>query len=215
MNRPPQAVNELASALLRKKTNRRMMVALVGAPGSGKSRLAEFLKTAFRVQGASAEILPMDGFHYDDSVLKERGRLAYKGAPDTFDVAGLRSLLMRLKAREEDVAVPVFDRALEISRAAARVISAEVEVVIVEGNYLLSTQPPWSELAACFDATLMLEVSEDILHQRLCERWRGYGLEETEVLRKVETNDLPNGHYVMQTLSLVDYRLDTSYQRVE
>src|SRR5580693_1119176 len=97
----------------------------------------------------------MDGYHYDDPVLIERGLRACKGSPDTFDVFGLLHMLDRLKHNQEDeIAVPVFDRDLEISRAGARLISRSVRALIVEGNYLLLDQYPWSGLHAMFDIML-------------------------------------------------------------
>ena len=76
----------------------RHCLAIAGAPGSGKSTVAEALLTQLeKTHPGAASILPMDGFHYDDGVLKAMGRLAYKGAPDTFDVGGLKSVLKRLQ----------------------------------------------------------------------------------------------------------------------
>ena len=68
--------------------------------------------------GKTAKVVPMDGFHYDDAVLEARGLRARKGAPDTFDVSGFTHLLNRLRV-EAEVAIPVFDRQMELSRAGA------------------------------------------------------------------------------------------------
>lgn len=175
----------------------RRLVALAGPPGAGKSHVAEALAAAV----PRAAVLPMDGFHYDDAVLTVLGRRARKGAPDTFDVAGLAHLLHRLRAggdgAAEAVAVPVFDRALELSRGAARLIGPEIAVVIVEGNYLLLRDGPWAALAPLFDLTVMLSVPEAVLRARLAARWQGYGIAPDEIGRRVEGNDLPNGRRVM------------------
>lgn len=142
----------------------------------------------------------MDGYHYDDHVLIERGLRACKGSPDTFDVFGLLHMLDRLKHNQEDeIAVPVFDRDLEISRS--------VRALIVEGNYLLLDQYPWSGLHAMFDITVAIDAPEDILRQRLVERWRGYGFSPTEIEAKVERNDLPNGRYIMSKSKPADFVL--------
>ena len=98
--------------------SRRVVVAIAGAPGSGKSSLAKRLVSRLNeVAPGRAALLEMDGYHYDDHVLIERGLRACKGSPDTFDVFGLLHMLDRLKHNQEDeIAVPVFDRDLEISR---------------------------------------------------------------------------------------------------
>jgi pantothenate kinase len=151
------------------------------------------------MDAVKAAILPMDGFHFDDAVLHAAGRRPWKGAPDTFDVGGLASVLARLRANtEEVVAVPVFDRDLEISRGSARLITRDRRLIIVEGNYLLLDQAPWSGLAAQFDLTVMIDVPEPVLQARLRNRWAHYDLSEDQILQKLEDNDLPNGRTVQK-----------------
>lgn len=177
--------------------HQRSFVAIMGAPGSGKSTLAEDLLIDLQTTApGAAAILPMDGFHYDDGLLAERGRLAHKGAPDTFDAEGLGACLHRLAACAGPVAVPVFDRALEISRAGARIIEADTRLLLVEGNYLLLNDPRWQESLPRFDLTVYLEVPEEVLRARLMARWSDLPL--SEATRKVEDNDLPNARRVMQ-----------------
>jgi pantothenate kinase len=201
--------DELVRSTAELDASRRVVVAIAGAPGSGKSTLAErWVSRLNEATPGTAALLPMDGYHYDDSVLVERGLRARKGAPETFDVLGLLHMLDRLKRNQEDeIAVPVFDRDLEISRAGARLIPRAIRALIVEGNYLLLDQHPWSGLHAMFDLTVAVETSEDILTQRLVDRWRGYGLSPAEIEAKVEGNDLPNGRYVMTKSKPADFVL--------
>lgn len=179
---------------------RRQLVALAGPPASGKSTLARQLVAQLNQRHPKrAAIVPMDGFHFDDAVLAARGDLPRKGAPHTFDVGGLAHLLERLKAnRAPDVAIPLFDRKLEVARAGAALITQEVEVLLVEGNYLLLDQPPWDQLAAFFDLSIMIHVEEAELRRRLSQRWEGLGFEAGAVAAKVEENDLPNGREVLR-----------------
>ncbi|MCB2126440.1 MAG: nucleoside triphosphate hydrolase [Rhodobacteraceae bacterium] len=188
----------LLEVLRRRPRESRTIVAIAGAPGSGKSTLAEALVDGLNARDPGrAALLPMDGFHFDDRVLDALGRRARKGAPDTFDVGGLDHALARLGARDEAfVAVPVFDRGIEIARAGARLIPAETPVIVAEGNYLLLAEPPWNGLARHFDLTVRLDVPEDVLRQRLSRRWQGYGLSPEDIARKLEENDLPNGRIV-------------------
>lgn len=207
-NSRPIGFEELVR-LIARSNGRRRIVAIAGAPGSGKSTLAERLVARLN-EGAegSAALLPMDGYHYDDCILIERGSRSRKGAPETFDVLGLFHMLDRLKRNHEDeIAVPVFDRDLEISRAAARTIPRAVRALIVEGNYLLLDEAPWSRLRAMFDMTVAVDAPEDILRQRLIERWQGYGLTSQEIKAKVEGNDLHNGRYVLSKSRPADYVL--------
>jgi pantothenate kinase len=175
----------------------RRIVAVAGAPGSGKSGFAERLQT--RLAGrVAAQVLAQDGFHYDDLVLEARGQRARKGAPFTFDVDGLEATLARLAADRGDVAVPVFDRSIEIARAGARIIEAGTRLVIVEGNWLLLDEPGWAGLRRHFDLTVFLDVPEPELARRLRARWVGYGLDEAGIRSKLEDNDLPNARRAVE-----------------
>lgn len=187
----------------------RLLVAVAGAPGSGKSTVAAQLESGLNARRAGcAAILPMDGFHYDDSLLSVLGRRQRKGAPDTFDVGGLHHTLLRLRDNaEKAIAVPVFDRDLEIARAGARLIRREVSVVIVEGNYLLLRQEPWSILRPLFGMTVMVDTDMETLRRRLTARWQAYDLPADEVARRVEENDLPNGALVLTHSVDADFRL--------
>ena len=176
----------------------RRIVAVAGAPGSGKSTLAETaVARAEHLVPGSAALLPMDGFHLDDEVLVPRGWRPRKGAPHTFDVGGLIATLERLRRNDEPwVAVPRFDRGIEIARAGAILIGAEVRLVVAEGNWLLLEEAPWPRLAPHFDVTVMLDVPEEVLAERLRRRWTGHGLAEPEIRAKLEENDLPNARLV-------------------
>ena len=202
-------ITQLADLLQTRATTGRVVVAMVGAPGSGKSTLAEKLAAKLCARAAGlASVLPMDGYHYDDTWLTPAGLQAVKGAPHTFDVGGLYHTLKRLRARDEaEVAVPVFDRKIEIARAGARLIPADVPVIIVEGNYLLLDQAPWSRLAPMFDVTVMIEVPEHALRARLRGRWERLGLTPPEVTAKLDDNDLPNGRLVRDASAPAMYRL--------
>jgi pantothenate kinase len=188
----------ILGVLRRRGASSRSLTAIAGPPGAGKSTLAEALVARLNDEAAdSAAVLPMDGYHFDDQVLVPRGLRPRKGAPETFDVAGFYHMLRRLKDNEDaEIAVPVFDRDLEIARAGARLIPRSVRHLIVEGNYLLLDRPGWSRLPGLFDTTIMIAVPEAVLRQRLVERWQGYRLPPDEVAAKVEANDLPNGRLI-------------------
>jgi pantothenate kinase len=199
MTHEPTDLSQLADVLeARAAGGGRVIAAIAGAPGSGKSTLAEKLvgKLNGRQAGLAA-VLPMDGYHYDDLYLVPAGLRPRKGAPMTFDVGGLYHTLKRLRARDEDeVAVPVFDRKIEIARAGARLIPKATSVIVVEGNWLLLNQSPWDRLRPMFDVTVMVDVPEHVLRARLRGRWERLGLNESQIIEKLEENDLPNGRWV-------------------
>ena len=193
-------------------TANREITAIAGPPGAGKSTLAGQLADALnRNSPGIAAIFPMDGYHFDDLVLNERGHRLRKGAPHTFDVAGYNHMLGRLRRNDEtEVAVPVFDREIEISRAGARIIPQSVRHIITEGNYLLLNQPPWTELRPLFDQTVFVDVPRDILAQRLRQRWQH--LPDDLAQRKLEANDLPNADLVLSQSNSADYIISGQYE---
>jgi pantothenate kinase len=203
-------IAELADLLIARSNDSRLVAAVAGAPGSGKSTLAEKLVAEIETRRPGmAAILPMDGYHYDDVLLDRMGRRARKGAPDTFDVGGYRHMLQRLRAdNEAAVAVPVFDRDIEIARAGSRLIPHEARIIVTEGNYLLLRDPPWSELQPLFDVTVFIDVPEDVLRERLAARWQGYGMNAEAIRAKLEENDLPNGRRVIAESIEPDFRIE-------
>ncbi|EAU42313.1 hypothetical protein FP2506_05726 [Fulvimarina pelagi HTCC2506] len=194
------APDEFLEKLRAVDKTRRTIVAIAGAPGSGKSTFAEMLVDTLNHESAgSAAVLPMDGFHFDDIVLEKRGHRPRKGAPHTFDIGGLLSALARLKRNDEPfVASPVFDRSIEIARAGARIIDKSTPIVVVEGNYLLLDDPKWKPLREFFDIAAYLDEPESILEERLTARWVGLGLEGEAFRAKMEDNDMPNVRLVLE-----------------
>ncbi len=172
----------------------RFIAALAGPPGSGKSTLAAALVAAL---GDGAKAVPMDGFHYDDAVLDARGLRSRKGAPETFDVLGFIHMMRRLRT-EDEVAIPIFDRSMELSRAGADVVAAQDRLLVVEGNYLLLDEAPWRDLAPLFDLTVYIDVPEAELDRRLVARWAHYGRDPSEARTWIDSNDMPNIRRVTQ-----------------
>ena len=193
---------------------RRFILGIAGPPAAGKSTLAEALREALnggRTPGEAGEvatIAALDGFHFDDTVLFARGHRPRKGAPFTFDAGGYAAMLERLAApTSEAVAVPVFDRDLELSRAAGAIVEPHHRIVITEGNYLLLDDDRWRPVRDRLDFSVFLDVPFEELRRRLMARWLGHGYPPEEAKEKTEANDLVNARLVMETSVAPDLSL--------
>ena len=199
----------IADAVIEKAgTLPRFIVAIAGPPGAGKSTLADALQEELTRRGEKSAVLPMDGFHMDNGILEERGLLKRKGAPETFDVRAFIDIVAAVRKADEEVLVPVFDRAREIAIASARVIAPETRIILAEGNYLLLDEAPWSRLAGLFDLTIFVGPSYEVLEERLRQRWIHYGLDTAGIEWKLYGNDLPNGKRIIDKSRPADIAIE-------
>jgi len=176
---------------LRSDSSSRLLVAIAGAPASGKTTLAHELANSV----PHCACVSMDGFHLDNSILEDMNLTDRKGSPETFDLDGFTSTVARLK-ESKDIYVPIFDRSNERTINCAHLIPKEVQIVVVEGNYLLLNEPGWSELKSFWDFSIFLEIDLSIIERRLLDRWSSYGYASNAIHAKVIHNDLPNAERV-------------------
>ncbi|MFI1396999.1 nucleoside/nucleotide kinase family protein [Streptomyces sp. NPDC020681] len=183
---------------------RRFVLGIAGAPGAGKSTLAEHLVEAL---DGRAVLVPMDGFHLAQAELQRLGRAGRKGAPDTFDAAGYAALLARLRspAPGETVYAPAFDRTLEEAVAGSIPVAPEVPLVVTEGNYLLHDEGPWSRLRPLLDEVWYLEIDDAVRVSRLVDRHVRFGKPRSYAERWVHESDERNARLVARGRNRADY----------
>lgn len=183
----------------------RILVGISGPPGSGKSTLAADLAARL---GPPAAVLPMDGFHLDNARLRQMGLLHRKGAPETFDAAGFVSLLGKVLSKKA-VSYPTFDREADRTIPDGGHIEKHTRIVLVEGNYLLLSTRPWSDLSGLFSLTVRIDVSSEELEARLVARWLDHGLPAAEAKARALGNDMKNASFVMENSLSPDFTLRT------
>lgn len=171
------SMDALAERALRLARVRRALLGVVGEPGAGKSTFAEQLWARLeKVQPGRAVTVSMDGFHLAQKVIEARGQAAHKGTIDTFDADGFLALLRRTRAETRNtVWWPAFDRDLEDSVAGAIEVAAHHQLVIVDGNFLLSTQEPWKQVKDLLDESWFLDALPEPRRERLTRRYISYG----------------------------------------
>jgi pantothenate kinase len=155
-------------------SSERVLIGIIGKPGAGKSTLSKFLMA--KLPKEFVTVVPMDGYHLSNKVLKDLNRADRKGAPDTFDVAGFISLVKRIRTEQtQNIYYPIFDRAIEESIAAQGVVTSATKVVIIEGNYLLHDDGGWEVCNDLLDESWMVDVDDDKRISRLISRHIAYG----------------------------------------
>ena len=184
----------------------RGLLGIAGAPGAGKSTLAQWLATAY-----GAVVVPLDGFHLDDVELRRRGLLDHKGAPETFDAEGYAALLRRLRERAvtgETVLAPTFDRVVEQPVAGAIAVPPEVPLVVTEGNYLLLDEPRWRAAREQLDAVWQVHTEPVLRRLRLVARHVRFGKSPEQAEAWVQRVDEPNAALVESVADRADVVLD-------
>jgi len=188
-------IDRLAAEIPAMVDRKRMVcVSIAGPPGSGKSTIAAQLCARL---GPCCCVIPMDGFHLDNATLEARGLRSVKGAPETFDLAGFAKLIEELKHGVKRH-FPTFDRDSDSVVDQGGLVPDEVSVLLFEGNYLLFDEEGWADLADSWDASIWLDVPEDVLEDRLTQRWLDHGLPRDEALARAQRNDLVNARRVVR-----------------
>jgi pantothenate kinase len=176
----------------------RAILGLAGPPGAGKSTLAEHLAAA--LGPGTVATVGMDGFHIGDGELRRMGLRDRKGAPETFDRAGYAALLARLRGASGPVYVPVFDRAIEDSIAAAASVPPGAGLVVTEGNYLLL----WPEIRPLLDEIWYLDPPGDERVEALVRRHVAFGRSPQDARAWVAGTDERNAELVARDRDSAD-----------
>jgi pantothenate kinase len=181
----------------------RFMLGITGAPGAGKSTVAEMVRA--RVGAHRCAVVPMDGFHLANSIIDGTPLRSRKGAIDTFDVHGYIALLDRLRRRDEPIVyAPEYRRGLEEPIAGSIAIPRAIPVVITEGLYVLASQRYWTRIAGLLDETWFVNVAESDRLERLVARHVGFGMSPEVAREWANGPDALNASLVFATRDRAD-----------
>ncbi len=200
-------VTELQETLSKTPGNERYFLGITGYPAAGKSELANTLSGEINCRTGSdlAIVVPMDGFHLPNSILKQRGLLQIKGAPETFDVDSFVELINRLyEFPDQIIMCPAYDRELHNPVKDSITIKPSDRLIVVEGNYLLLNHSPWDLIRTKLDEVWYLDTPLDTIKERLFGRHVSGGAAKKEAERKIASVDVPNAELIKKTCSLAD-----------
>jgi pantothenate kinase len=206
-----ELINKLATELLDNLSNSsdkgRYFLGITGCPAAGKSMLAKNLtdEINFRTGDDLAVVVPMDGFHLSNSILKQRGLLNSKGAPETFDANSFVELINRLhKFPDQIIMCPAYNRKIHDPVEDSITIQPCNRLIIVEGNYLLLNVPPWNTIRTKMNEVWYIDTPLKTVKEQLLRRHIAGGTSKKKAERKMESVDLPNAELVKKTLLFAD-----------
>ena len=116
-----------------------------------------------------------------------------KGCPETYDTQKLGEKLRQIK--EGDALWPVYDR--NIHDVVEDAIKVEKDIVLLEGNWLLLDEEPWTSLRQWADDTILILAEEETLKERLIGRKEKGGLTREEAEAWYENSDSVNVRRVL------------------
>lgn len=199
------AVETLFLPLLRRWTQmyrergKRIFVFLSAPPGVGKTTLARFFEHLSRESDGIEPLaaVGLDGFHYHADYIAvhtvtvdgvEVPMKQVKGAPETYDIPKLIDTLRAL--RERDVIWPIYDRNLhDVVEDGVRV---EANIVLVEGNWMLSSEGMWADVAGMCDDSIFIGADPESVRDRLVARKIRGGLSPEAAEAFYERSDRAN-----------------------
>jgi len=180
----------------RRQQLQQVYIALVGAPGSGKSTIAQNVVEAlneYQNDPNFSVVIPMDGYHIPQSELKETvGKIGSRfidgddtsgetsvtfadimkrrGAPWTFDPKRLYRDLESAREKGEGC-FPLYDRSISDPVPDQISVTKEHRIIVCEGNYLIAFDDlDWKPLEKFWDARWLIDVPEAELKERLVKR---------------------------------------------
>lgn len=182
---------------LQREKNRRIVAFLAAPPAAGKSTLCLYLERLSRTEAGLVPVqsVGIDGFHYpqaylDSHTIVRDGQTIplakIKGAPETYDVEKLRTLLECVNADKQRW--PLYDR--RIHNPVENAVEIKEQILILEGNWLLLDEEPWNTLNC--DYSIFLRAGDERQLERIVRRKMLGGFDEATAREFVRSNDAPN-----------------------
>ncbi|WP_062518732.1 type I pantothenate kinase [Demequina silvatica] len=155
------------------------VIGVAGSVAVGKSTTARLLRELMARWPSSPHValVTTDGFLYPNEVLTERGIMARKGFPESYDRRALRDFILKVKSGAAEVRAPVYSHQVYDIVPDQQVVVRQPDVLIVEGLNVLQTsgarEPGASQLAVSdfFDVSIYVDAHPDDIRRWYIERF--------------------------------------------
>ncbi|CRK14411.1 hypothetical protein BN1723_008356 [Verticillium longisporum] len=213
--------------------NQRLLIAIGGIPGSGKTTLSGIITTRLNALAAAAAatststtspspstppvsspaaFVPMDGYHLTRAQLSALPNPAEaharRGAVHTFNSAAFLALVRALRApltpHTPTIRAPSFDHAIKDPREGDIAVVPAHRIVVFEGNYVALDRPVWRDAAALMDELWFVDVDFDVARRRLVKRHVRAGIASDEQ----DADRRARENDLVNGREIVDHRLD-------
>jgi pantothenate kinase len=205
------ALAQRLETLMKTKSPGRVLLAIGGVIGAGKSTISDLLCAQVN-QRAGREVcvvVGMDGFHLTRDQLRampnSKEAFVRRGAEWTFDAKGFGQLLAQLAEDSKEVQAPTFDHAVKDPVQGGVVIRPQHRIVIVEGIYTQLNYGLWATAALPYfspDCRWFIDCPIEECEARTVRRHVASGISANLHEGKVrwDTNDGINAKFIMAHL---------------
>jgi putative kinase len=185
----------------------RLLAGVAGPPGSGKTAFASLLAAVLNALAGTplAVLIQQDGWHYPNAYLdshttryqgEEIPLRRRKGSPETYDTDAAYAFLQAIQAGA-DLSYPVYSRSVHDPIPAGASLTPAQRIAVVEGNYWLLQEDPWTRFQPLFDVTIFLSAAPETLIDGLTQRHLRGGKTREFTARHMDFVDIPNIHRVL------------------
>jgi type I pantothenate kinase len=155
------------------------VIGIAGSVAVGKSTTARVLREMLARWPSSphVELVTTDGFLLPNKVLDERGLMARKGFPESYDRRALRSFIADVKSGVPEVTAPVYSHVTYDIVPDEKITVRHPDVLIVEGLNVLqpaavrTKDSPALAVSDYFDASIYVDAAEPDVRQWYIDRF--------------------------------------------
>jgi type I pantothenate kinase len=143
------------------------VIGVAGSVAVGKSTFARILQALLArwPDHPNVALVTTDGFLYPNHVLEERGLMARKGFPESYDTRRLLTFLRDVKSGADVIKAPVYSHVIYDVLEDEEVIIDRPDIIILEGLNVLQVSSSANEFVSdYFDISIYVDADEaDIL----------------------------------------------------